>query len=274
MFRRQKGLRQKPWNKPNKMDMFWSVDTNTRNSLTGDNGIYSMTGGTSVPIIIVDLNAATLSESLVDSVASGAQGNCKLHRFDGQIMTWLGQGAEDGYRFATGQKSNGASSGAPTFGFDVPTNLQMLSYVWLRVKEGWEVPATPQVTEEPGGPAGAAGTYAPKLNVLSNMLIRDDIIKWGNIPVWGPSPMMYNVTGGATIQMNMGVPNQWVGGGVNRVPFPRLPKAGLNMRKGERLLCVVSAWDPCSINTTDLGDNLLKRTVNIVPIFRSRVSRA
>lgn len=274
MYRRKGGLRQKPWNKPGKMDMFWSVDTVTANIMGGDLPMFHLPAGASSSEVIVGLDASIVSSALSATTPGAAGQNCKLHRFQGYIWAFLSnQDDQDGYHVTSSFSADGSGDGDSS-SVDPRPNMQMLNYVWLKAKEGWQVPNTPGTTVNTG--LTVAQTYEPKMTKIANMLLRDDIISWGCVPVRGNTPVTYNKiqTGGSpgSVLWNMPTLPNVNFGAPTRIPFPRLPKAGLNLRKGESLLCVVNGWDPTPNASITLEDNFLRRGIQILPQFRIRCS--
>lgn len=156
--------------------------------------------------------------------------NGKLHRFQGHMYAWLDPVV--GMDGASGTNSDSTEAQV-----DMPNNVAMLQYVWMVIDE----PANFNVLNSPF----AASNFNPRPGQdLLGLLQRDDIMSWGCIPVFGIVPRMRTVLVGPD-----GLASQMVGNAgmylqnhVAKIPWPRLPKAGLNLKKGEALACVVAQW--------------------------------
>lgn len=265
-MRRRQGLRQKPWNKPTRAEKWWAVPSITYNGLSN-----ILTLGNNDPTMVLALDGATLRGEFSTPATPMSMQRVKLHRFQGYIWCYLDpQDQVERYVAATTQlpQSAGAKSTVLANTEEPESNISMLNYAWLKVKELGLTPGTQQL---PAGTAGLATerAYSVKNSNLGNMLLRDDLITWGTIPVFGTCPRMFSeqaaTTNGAMV---LGNPGQYLQSHVAKIPFPRVPKSGFNLGHGEALICVAAQWPgPGDLQDT-LDDTVGRRNLVIAPQLR------
>lgn len=260
-MRRSRGLRQKPWNKPTRMEKFWAVNAEMPN-----NGApYVVPGGASTnATYCAGIDGQVLASDQTGTVFPRALQHVKLHRFQGAIWAWL---SPDFQR----QESNAWDGTAGPGGLETPANVGMLSYAWFKQTETANVPG-------PGTVVNVTNFNPRPGQDLANMLLRDDIMSWGTMPVFGITPRLFNEivhTNGtpgiaAAITTMLSPAAQYYQSRVARIPFPRLPKAGLNLRKGESLMLACAAWPgPGAHNgLTPSETDPLDNDVLVYPLYR------
>lgn len=244
--RRRSGIRQKPWNKPSRIEKFWVPATGMAQG-TQSYLISPATTGTPTNVAFIDGQSLT-SDQFQTEVPRALQ-HAKLHRFQGHLWAWLDPqdfaAAADG---SPTQEASWAGTGGPG-GHILPSNIAMLTYVWLKLKEVANVSG--------GNTVGAApGDFNPRPDQdLPNILLRDDVLSWGTMPVFGIVPRsftaMYSAAAASRSPQVVGSSGMYEQSHVARIPFPRLPKTGMNLRKGEALVCVVANWGGPGAWTTD-----------------------
>lgn len=214
------GTRQKPWNKVPRTEKFWVGSRQL--SATFVNTPILLTG--MAPQYIEYYQPDALNAAWPDQPASPglrALQNGKIHRFQGDIWCWLDPNTELG---ETVQNSGG--------GVLPPSNIQFLTYAWMKM----DVVADFNTLQ---GAYPATSFSTQPRHDLRNMLLRDDIIRWGTIPVFGIAPRMrMNLTDDDSAVLGYGYAQNHVA----RIPFPRIPKAGYTMKQGEALVCIAAAW--------------------------------
>lgn len=228
-MKRRRGPSVKPWNKVPRMEKFWVpsvyLDQNGVNQIiltTQPQYIQYYTGE--------QLTAKSKSSGIVASDERALQ-HAKLWRFQGAVWCWLDPNTGD-------RQPTGGDDGSSEFGLDVRTNVEMLTYIWLKLSE---TAATPTLNSPP---LPALLDPRPAFE-LANLLTRDDIISWGTIPVFGISARQYTAlfgTGFSSLQAQALNAGQYAQSHVARIPWPRVPKLGFNLKKGEGLACLAGRW--------------------------------
>lgn len=265
--RRKGGLRQKPWNKPTRMEKWWA--TPGPNLANAQAEIQA--AGVNNALLCCKLDGALLRGEETVAAAPMSMQNVKLHRFQGAIWAWLSPldalrkyaARDSGTGPVAGQSGIQANTELP------PSNVAMCNYVWLKVKELGIDPGEGQL------PMGTSGVvferqYAVSPTRINTMLLRDDIMAWGSVPVFGIVPRMYTnqdaTNFGGAIVGNAGM---YLQSHVARIPFPRLPKAGLNLGHGEALTLVVNQYNgPGDTATEQLDDSTPDRSLVVWNQFR------
>lgn len=258
---RRGAIRQKPWNKVARTEKYWGLSQQLQVQQTDASAAMQgataqiASGGQAKYIVYHDgpsLNGQQDGGGAASSV-NIPFGHVKIHRFQGDILVWMPQDHPDPAPISEFTEREDGTDGTKPL-----PNAAMVTYAWMKLDE---VASTPV-----GGGVYPAANMNPRPDqFLSNLLTRDDIIKWGTVLVRGINPMMRNLiqsaeitAGGAQQQalgFHMGNPGQWEAGGVARIPFPRIPKFGLNLGKGEALVCVAAAWPgPMGNNGADIFD--------------------
>jgi len=267
--KRSKGLRTKPWNKVPKRDKFWTFNEGLQNAL-----VYNLAAGSNNAVQICEIAGSNLTDA-PGAVNTGIRAleHAKLHRIQGYIWAWLAPLEKMKFSAVaststTNLSYTGSAQGQST-GNDVPSNICMMNYVWLKLKTDANVPSQPVQL-------GAAADFNPNVtHDLTNLMQRDDILAWGTIPVFGIVPRMYTLqpaTGNAGSMM-VGNAGMYLQNHVAKVLIPRMPKEGLNLKKGEVLACFVAAWPgPGDFNSDDIDDTTPSRKVVIYPCLRFRCS--
>lgn len=252
MKRRRGGMAMKPWNKPTRMEKFWSIL-----ETVVDAEVINIPASSTTAMKIFEVSGQVLAADQAQAnVGPRALQHAKLHRIDGAIWAWLDPMIQ--YEDFGAWKEGGV-----VYGEQPVPNIHMLTYVWMK---------TQQTSDASGdNPSGAAGNFNPNpTQDLSKLLLRDDIMKWGTIPVFGIVPRiftaMFRLGGGGvnaafdaihTANAGMYLHNQ-----VAKVPWPRIPKQGLNLRKGENLTCFAAAWPGPGSFTGAVDDDQSSRAVH------------
>lgn len=272
--RRRSGLRQKPWNKVTRMEKFWTVPSEVPNA-----AVYTAAQASTNAIQIVAITGASLAADQFNAAAGQrALQHAKLHRFDGYLWAWLapnGSGASPGPTHLRGSyRLDDLADNLEQFGtggIQLPPNLQMCTYVWLKLKATADA-ATFSVDRQ----SGTAGNWNPQPYLdLPNLLLRDDILRWGTLPVWGKVPEMYTQMQRAPsddldmASIVVGNAGMWMQNSVAKIPFPRLPKEGLNLKAGEVLACFIANWaGPANHSFDTLDDAQPVRDMIVYPQYR------
>jgi len=252
--RRKGGLRQKPWNKPTRMEKWWAIPgPNTANA-----AVVTAVAGLNYPMLVVALDGAILRGEQTVSAAPMSMQNVKLHRFQGHIWAWLDP-LDAQRHYSAADEIHGPAVGesaSDTNTVQAPSNIAMCNYAWLKVKELGNVPGSGDLPSGPGGIVFERN-YNMVPTAISAMLLRDDLIAWGCVPVFGTVPRMYSeqsATGkGTMLVANAGM---YMQNHVAKIPFPRLPKAGLNLGHGESLVLVANNWNgPGDKDTNTIDDS-------------------
>lgn len=184
-------------------------------------------------------------ETLADQAAATqayALANVKLHRFQGDVFVWMDPFENpDNHALGGGHDDGGYFNNAPG-----PTAC-LLTYVWLKLKD--------VANANINNGVAAASNYDPRPDQdLKFLLRRKDIMRWGTVLVHRIEPMMMaylgDVTqGGALHGFQQGNPGSYLHDRVAKIPFPKIPRGGLNLVKGEALCCFVACWPAMSANT-------------------------
>lgn len=265
-MRTRRGLVQKPWNKPSRAEKFWAVPTQG----SGGNSYYITVSNSA--FWVVNVSGYELSATGLVASAAGtnsALGHCKVHRIQGHIWAWLDPTDQEVLRGAVAQESSiGTGTDAKDQGDYIHSNIAMVNYVWLKLKTDANTP-----TE--GGTMGAPADLNPHpTNDLTQLLVRDDIIGWGTVPVFGIIPRMWTqfphpgVVGQVENIMWNSMPAQYLQQHVAKIPVPRMPKMGLNLRRGERLVCAVAQIPGPGGDAAAVIDDAAQRGVVIWPNLR------
>lgn len=165
----------------------------------------------------------------------------------------------------------------------------MLFYAWLKLKGDSNTPGIVGIAT-----LQDADDYNPGiLDDWAGMAQRDDLLRFGAMPVWGATPHMRGliqqekaiVAGTAsvptqaraayeTFAAGVSNPGQYNAPYVAKIPLPRIPKAGLNLKKGEALVCVASvmAGGPTDYNSGSLDDTTVVRPVIVMNNIRALCS--
>lgn len=240
----------KPWNRVQRREKFWAVDVNTLNA----SGHRIELGVTSVAEVC-NLQGSILTVGGAP-VEFGALSHAKIHRFDGAIHCWLANDEADD-EAPDGQLKPGLFSNTTADSCEYPLpvectreqppNIVMLTYVWIKFK----TEANSNVdTQVPGSPTSWNPTPAENgvVGDLPRLLLRDDIMRWGTVPVFGIVGRAYShqSPGDGLIASpwaeDVSNSGQYFQGHVAKIPFPRVPKEGLNLRKGEALMCLAGLF--------------------------------
>lgn len=253
---RRRGFRQKPWNKVTRQHKFWVPAPDLTLAQTNESGIgVGLSGATktiktNAAAYVVALHAEGLTGQPVAGAISASQRalqHVKLHRFQGDIFVWCQQ-----FDTSPPPKSIFQTEEAGTDGTVPEPDATMLTYAWLKLKEGSNTPLD-------NGLFSASNVNPRPDQDLINMMMRDDVMKWGNLVVRGITPRYRNqksVTSGTDVDLSgYEVVNAGFleGRGVTKIPFPRIPKGGLTLRKGEALVCVAAIWPgPMSASDTNI----------------------
>lgn len=267
--RRRSPMAQKPWNKVQRMEKFWTLTQDTVNFQVTEIGSGTSAAGYAVA---ADGNKLT-SDQFVTNQPRALQ-HCKVHRIQGHVYAWLRLQANgavtNGFRrqAANSDQLNAALGDNNLLrvyeGELPPPNMCMLSYVWYKQKDKANTPNDDALV--------AIGDFNPHpTQDLPNILLRDDIMGWGSVPCFGATPMMFNFGSGSTLLNRMLItnPGQYTHNQVCKIPLPRIPKAGLNLRQGEQLVCAVSPWaGPCGQDNNGVEDEDNIRTVEIFSQLR------
>lgn len=256
--RRQRGFRQKPWNKVQRIEKFWTLPPLM---YSGPAGVFTLDAGTTNAQYVARLVGEGLAADLgAGAIGQRALSHVKIHRFQGKLFCWLDPADENFFELDARFDEAGGPAGQP-----VPPNIQMLTYVWMKLKDDADVPETNALT--------AVTHYNPRPDQdLNSLLIRDDIISWGSIAVYGTDPYMFTNTGGPVSALVVGAAGMWRGPREpTHIPFPRIPKAGLNLRKGESLVCACSTWPGPGGNAQSPSNPTAvqtRRNVVVMPNYR------
>lgn len=264
--RRRSPMAQKPWNKVQRMEKFWTM---TSEQVNFQPSLISASAGATAPGLAIVMEGNKLAADQFVTAQPRALQHVKVHRIQGHIWCWLapnpsGVLQNNGFEHeaATTQTLNAAPHDdlvLPIYqGEFPPPNVAMLAYAWLKLKNQANTPNDDVLA--------SMTNYDPRPDQdSSNLLLRDDIIGWGHVPVFGVTPYMYNHGSTAGNQPNhMTVVNagQYVQPHVAKIPLPRIPKAGLNLRQGESLICAINAWQgPGGIGNWAPDDNPVWRDV-------------
>lgn len=259
--RRRTGFRQKPWNKPTRAEKFWTTAPEMFN-----NNSYLLSGTGTAALYVAGLDGQQLAGDANTSVTIRAAQHVKLHRFQGYIWAWLDPQVSSDTDGRPTEETWGTGTGGD-FGHPLRPNIQMLSYAWFKLKEDADVAGINAVGQ-------AVTHFNPRPGQdLANMLLRDDLITWGQMPIWGIDPRMYTreyfAAATSVASLIAGHSGMDSVGRVARIPFPRLPKAGLNLRKGEALMCAVAMFGGPGGYVTDPADpDEVLRDAVIFPQYR------
>lgn len=271
----RRGIRQKPWNKVARIEKFWSPSpqmTVGATDVTKFSGTAAQVSGTSAQYICF-LDA----EQLCGNQAAGAfeatqraLQHVKIHRFQGSIMVWINANDQSPIANSAFRSQEAGDDG------NVPeVDAVMLTYMWLKLTEVSNTAVSNGVY--------SAGNFNPRPDQdLPNLMMRDDIMKWGNVLVKGPTPRYGNQKSGISLTdsnlRGYEIVDQGMMGArhIAHVPMPRVPKLGLNLRKGEALVCTAAIWPgPTAKNGGDIfayqagGGDV---TVNYLQMFRTLCS--
>jgi len=257
--KRKGGLRQKPWNKVTRIEKFWTVNPELPSQLPP----YTVQTNSPNAQYVVGLTGQLLASDQNATEFPRALQHVKLHKFQGAIWAWLNP-ADHFEEENSWTGTNGPGGLTPS------ANIGMLSYAWFKLKEDANVPG-------PGTVINVANYNIRPNQDMADMLLRDDIISWGTVPVFGISPFNFTplVHTNATAGVAAGISAMITEAGVYRqnhvakVPFPRLPKTGMNLRKGEALMCAVAAWmGPGAVDGNPVTTEDASREVQVFPLYR------
>lgn len=267
-MRRRNPMRQKPWNKVQRIEKFWT----TYGSLANAPVNQMVAGVNDASQIVAMSGAAMAADQLGNDIGQRALQHVKVHRLTGAIWCWLApldrQNRSAPATTGSHQAFPSTTPVTPGFGAEVPPNIQMVNYVWLKLKAEANTPSNP-------GALGNPADFNPNVtHDWANLLERDDVISWGTIPVYGAVARMYtDVTSGVTQRQEVANPGQYFQNGVAKIPMPRIPKLGLNLRKGDWLMCYAATWNgPGSFTSNDLDDTTPPRGVTTYPVIRALCS--
>lgn len=209
----------------------------------------SLGTGSPVNAILIKKAFYDTSNDGGSAIARGLGG--KLWRFDGFLKLFMDPTSSD----------TGSSL----------LNMTRIMYVWLKLKV--------DANSYTGATLGGATDFAAVLD-WPNLMRRDDILRWGSVDVYGPTPDAQSSFPVATQMPTGGFAHTNYTGDVlankrsysvrgdAHIPFPRVPKAGLNMKVGEELALFCQAY-----NLTDTLNTSGVREVFMLPRFRMLFSR-
>lgn len=230
--------KQKPWNKVQRTEKFWVGSQQLE--AANDNQPIVLTGSTAQYVqgyTAEQLNANY--PAVAGSPGLRALQNGKLHRFQGAIWCWLDPSAN---LLDVGSYDLDSAPG----GTHVVPNIGMLTYAWMKVSEGANFNTL-------NAPLLVGDFNTRPDQDLRNVLLRDDVISWGSIPVFGIVPRNLTAIIGGTSLLSAvtGQHGQYQQDHVARIPFPRVPNGGFTLRKGEGLYCVAAQWPGPASATVD-----------------------
>lgn len=242
-------LKQKPWNKIRRDEKFWAL---ARRGMYASSNIPLQVQST-IPTVVSILRGEDLSSDPVNAGnLGGAASHCKVHRFQGAIWAWLNNSSPGG---PTSKLFSMNTAAGATDGGHAPPNIQMLTYVWLKLKD------VANAMHFNAAAGSIPSDYSPHpLGDLPNLLVRDDIIKWGTIPVFGIIPryvqqVLEDTLNEAIRYSDTALTGMYLQNHVARIPYPRVPKGGFTLKKGEGLLCMAARWDgPGAAVGTEIND--------------------
>lgn len=276
--RSRKPFAQKPWNKVPRIQKFWTSNRSPENDpaqavIVGGTGPYTTNAS-----VVVGLFGDQLASDPTSGVSLRSQEHVKIHRLQGHLWCWLTPMSNAGEVAFWNDGSPGGTQ-------DYPGNVALLNYVWLKVKA---------IADSPGivGLANVQGPDSFNPNITQDwqgLAARDDLLRFGTLPVFGAVPRMLTklqdnvVAGTATTPTQahadyqgtvMGNAGQYLQGHLAKIPLPRIGKMGLNLRKGEALLCIgsVMAGGPCSPDSDSLDDATVRRGVVVYNDIRALCS--
>lgn len=260
----RRGFRQKPWNKVARIEKFWTTCPTLPNA-----AVYTLVAGSNNAEQIMGLTGPELAaDQTLAAIGQRALQHVKIHRIQGHLWAWCAPLDGDRISGAASSTTVGAypdtSPQIPNTGNDVPPNIVMLNYVWLKLKTDANTPSDPTTL-------GVPADFNPNVtHDLANLLERDDILSWGTIPIFGAVVRMYTTQPATNTQaMQVANPGQYFQDHVAKIPLPRVPKMGLNLRKGESLACFAAIWDgPGSITSNNIDDVTPPRGVIVYPTLR------
>lgn len=271
--RRRNTLRQKPWNVPTRAEKFWSVP-----SSLGNNPAY-IDAAPHTPTRIVAITAADLNQDQgLTGVNMRALQNGKLHRFQGAIWAWLERNAYPADTVAGYTMTDDPINATQlvTAGTRPNSNVALLNYVWLKLKQSSDSSSFDVASNTILGATTQFNPFPAATGDLGALLLRDDIISWGSVPVFGCVPLqlsrLKHLVNDSLNSFLVTLPGQYLQGHVCKVPFPRLPKTGLNLRAGEALCCFVATIGGPG-GGGDIDEDLLDRGTRVHPQFRMLCSK-
>ena len=263
-MRRKRAFTQKPWNKVPRIEKFWT----TYGRLSDAPSIQLSPNTNNADFVVAMTGAELAADQLGNAIDQRALQHVKVHRMQGHIWAWLAPMQHVNLMAAAGTTTPPAypqvTPIVPSKGAEIPSNIQMVNYVWLKLKADANTASNP-------GFLGTAADFNPNItHDLANLLERDDVIRWGTVPVYGQVVRMYNDRAAGDLQaLEVSNPGQYFQNGVAQIPLPRLPKSGLNLRKGEWLMCYVATWNgPGTFSSNNLDDQTPNRGVVLYPCIR------
>jgi len=233
--KRRSRFAQKPWNKVTRAEKSWALTKFRFNEAPEETIIVDGIGNTQVVSFITA--EALMQDPTGPGTAGTTQMNCKLHRIQGNIWCWLNPAQLLSEPLTASVNIAGSQAVTGVAGY---ANVAMLTYAWLKLS----VTANSFHNTALAGSVSDYGMY-PATD-LAKMLMRDDLMKWDTIPVHGILPR--NLIRRAWTATNTYLDSldplsgQSLFAGVAKIPYPRIPKGGLNLRKGEALVCLAAQW--------------------------------
>lgn len=211
---------------------------------------YYIGVGTAANVLLVKHGFYDTSGDGGAPIAQGLSG--KLWRFDGFIKLYLNPLDTD-------------------YSPAVP-DMARVMYCWLKLKV--------DADSYDGSTLGGAGNFSPVTD-WSHLMRRDDILRWGSVNVYGPTPdtpgnipiPIQLPTGGAAhanydAAFIMNRRMSFHGQPEAHIPFPRVPRAGLNLKSGEELALFAQTY-----HLTDVLSTSGSRGVYAFPRFRMLLSK-
>lgn len=194
---------------------------------------------------IVELSA-TKFKTDANGIQLATGQSCKILRFDGHIRAFMDP------------TNNGVSYNE--------MNRTRLAYWWVREKLG---------SLGYGGSQEISVVHMSVVDNFAQIMRRRDVLKWGILDVYGPLPDAQSSLPVTTGAVNTGVSHAMVDsdiiatkrawnfrGGDTLIPWPRLPKGGLNLNAGECL----SLYGQCFGYLDTIGGAV--RPVNVYEAYR------
>lgn len=229
-------FKQKPWNKVSRMEKWWVPNQSIFGTTQQQN--FATTGSPNYVVFWDPWVQAT--RSLVTfQIGPGLQ-SVKIHRMDGRIAM------------------HGVCPAWPEEPPN-PPSLMTADYVWLIVDKAAD-------THDAGSfPATSLNPSHYSSGDLYELLQRDDILRWGSIdvPVTRPIGLFQSETGADMLGW---LPRR------SNLPFPRIGKMGLNIKRGKALACIVAARaipdGGGSVADIDDGLEMLASTLVVDPTYR------
>lgn len=264
-YRRGNRLRQKPWNKPTRIEKFWAVPLSEVNVTS----FAILTNGTAQQVVNVSGTELAAQGIVQNGIGpNSALAHVKLHRIQGQILAWLDPTTSNLERGAI-DTAVGIGTSAVTLeaGAQRLPDVHMVNYVWLKLKTDADSSTDP-------AQLGAATNFNPRPGQdWPALMVRDDILAWGCVPVFGIRTRMLNQwLFGATTTVNntewLTEQGQYSHEHVAKIPLPRIGKLGMNLRRGERLACFAASFPGPGGVSASVEDDASSRDVIVFPQLR------